>query len=63
MLLLVESTEGDLPRGEVEMVLGDCVAGLVGCRGREGRRCVKALAGRWPGVLLRCWIEELGGWG
>jgi hypothetical protein len=54
---LVESTEAMLPRGEIEKVLGDCVAGQVERREGEEREA-KAPAVSWPWNLLRCRLEE-----
>ena len=54
---LLESTEALLPRGEIEKVLGDCVAGQA--ERREGKeRKAKAPAVSWPWNLLRCKLEE-----
>ena len=56
---LVETTEALFPRGEVEKVLGDCVA--VQAERREGeRRSVKAPAVSWPWNLLRSRVENPG---
>lgn len=54
---LVESTEALLPRGEVEKVLGDCVAGQAERREGEERKA-KAPAVSWPWNLLRCRLQE-----
>lgn len=54
---LVESTEALLPRGEIEKVLGDCVAGQAERREGEERKA-KAPAVSWPWNLLRCKLEE-----
>ena len=54
---LVESTEALLPRGEIEKVLGDCVAGQAEKRKGEERK-VKAPEVSWPWNLLRCRLEE-----
>ena len=56
---VVERTEGMFPRGEVEKVLGDCVAGQAERREGEGRRA-KAPGVSWPWNLLRCRVEEPG---
>jgi hypothetical protein len=54
---LVENTEAMLPRGEIEKVLGDCVAGQA--EKREGEeRAAKAPSVSWPWNLLRCKLEE-----
>jgi hypothetical protein len=54
---LVETTEAMLPRGEIEKVLGDCVAGQA--ERREGeQRATKAPTVSWPWNLLRCKLEE-----
>lgn len=54
---VIESTEALLPRGEIEKVLGDCVAGQA--ERREGaERDAKAPAVSWPWNLLRCRVEE-----
>jgi len=54
---LIESTETVLPRGEIEKVLGDCVAGQA--ERREGEeRDAKAPAVSWPSNLLRCKLDE-----
>jgi hypothetical protein len=54
---LVESTEAILPRGEVEKVLGDCIAGQAERRDGEEREA-KAPAVSWPWNLLRCRLAE-----
>ena len=54
---LLESTEALLPRGEIEKVLGDCVAGQAERRDGEERNA-KAPAVSWPWNLLRCRLEE-----
>jgi len=54
---LVESTEAMLPRGEIEKVLGDCVAGQAERREGEERNA-KAPAASWPWNLLRCRLED-----
>jgi len=54
---LVESTEVLLPRGQIEKVLGDCVAGQAERREGEERKA-KAPAVSWPWILLRCRLEE-----
>jgi len=54
---LLESTEALLPRGEIEKVLGDCVAGQAERREGEERKA-KAPAVSWPWNLLRCKLEE-----
>jgi hypothetical protein len=54
---LLESTEASLPRGEIEKVLGDCIAGQAERRDGEERK-VKAPAVSWPWNLLRCRLEE-----
>jgi hypothetical protein len=54
---LVESTERLLPRGEIEKILGDCVASQGERREGEGRKA-KAPAVSWPWNLLRCKLEE-----
>ena len=56
---VVERTEGMFPRGEVEKVLGDCVAGQAERREGEERRA-KAPGVSWPWNLLRCRVEEPG---
>jgi hypothetical protein len=53
----VESTEALLPRGGIEKVLGDCVAGQAKRREGEERKA-KAPAVSWPWNLLRCRLEE-----
>lgn len=53
----VESTETLLPRGEIEKVLSDCVAGQAERREGEERNA-KAPAVSWPWNLLRCKFEE-----
>lgn len=56
---LMELTEASFPRGEIEKVLGDCVAGQV--ERREGKeRRAKAPEVSWPWNLLRCKLEEPG---
>jgi hypothetical protein len=54
---LVKSTEALLPRGEIEKVLGDCIAGQAERREGEERKA-KAPAVSWPWNLLRCRLEE-----
>jgi hypothetical protein len=54
---LVESTEALLPRGEIEKVLGDCVAGQAERREGEERKA-KAPAVSWPWNLLRHRLED-----
>lgn len=54
---LVESIEALLPSGEIEKVLGDCVAGQAERREGEERKA-KAPAVSWPWNLLRCKLEE-----
>jgi hypothetical protein len=55
----VEKTEASFPRGEVEKVLGDCVA--VQAERRQGdRRTIKAPAVSWPWNLLRSRMENPG---
>lgn len=54
---IIESTEALLPRGEIEKVLGDCVAGQAERRGGAEREA-KAPAVSWPWNLLRCKLEE-----
>jgi hypothetical protein len=54
---MVENTEAMLPRGEIEKVLGDCVAGQA--EKREGEeRAAKAPSVSWPWNMLRCKLEE-----
>jgi hypothetical protein len=54
---LVENTEAELSRGEIEKVLGDCVAGQA--EKREGEeRAAKVPSVSWPWNLLRCKLEE-----
>nr|OQO23162.1 hypothetical protein B0A51_07318 [Rachicladosporium sp. CCFEE 5018] len=49
---LVERTEKEFPRGDIEKVLGDAVA-------EQGVRVpIKAPAGSWPGDLLRARLEQ-----
>jgi hypothetical protein len=55
----VESTEALLPRGEIEKVLGDCVARQAEKREGEERKA-KAPAVSWPWNLLRCRLEDPG---
>ena len=54
---LLESTEALLPRGEIEKVLGDCIAWQAERREDEERKA-KAPAVSWPWNLLRCRLEE-----
>jgi hypothetical protein len=55
----VQTTEALFPRGEVEKVLGDCVAGQA--ERREGeRRSLKAPAVSWPWNLLWSRVENPG---
>jgi hypothetical protein len=55
----VEAIEGFFPRGELEKVLGDCVA--VQAERRVGeRRSAKAPAVSWPWNLLRSRLEDPG---
>lgn len=54
---LVKTTEAMLPRGEIEKILGDCVAGQAERREDEAR-AAKAPAVSWPWNLLRCKLEE-----
>lgn len=54
---LLETTEALLRRGEIENVLGDCVAGQAERREGEERKA-KAPAVSWPWNLLRCRLEE-----
>lgn len=54
---LVEMTEAELPRGEIEKILGDCVARQAERRESEGR-AAKAPVVSWPWNLLRCKLEE-----
>ena len=54
---LLEATEAMLPRGEIEKVLGDSVAGQAERREGEARE-MKAPAISWPWNLLRCSLEE-----
>lgn len=56
---LLESTEVLLPRGKIEKVLGDCIAGQAERREGEERKA-KAPAVSWPWNLLRCRLEEPG---
>jgi hypothetical protein len=55
----VERTEALFPRGEVERVLGDCVAMQAERRQGEGRS-KKAPAATWPWNLLRNRLENPG---
>lgn len=55
----VERTEALFPRGVVEKVLGDCVAGQAERRQGE-RRSMKAPAVSWPWNLLRSRLENPG---
>jgi hypothetical protein len=55
----VETTEALFPRGEVEKVLGDCVAVQAERRQGEGRS-KKAPAATWPWNLLRNRLENPG---
>ena len=56
---LVDRTKVLFPRGEVEKVLGDCVAGQAERREGEERR-TKAPAVSWPWNLLRMSVENPG---
>lgn len=54
---LVNATESKLPRGEIEKVLGESIAGQAERREGEERKA-KAPAVSWPWNLLRCSLEE-----
>lgn len=54
---VLENAETMLKRGEIEKVLGDCVAGQAEMRESEGR-AAKAPAVSWAWNLLRCKLEE-----
>lgn len=54
---LVKTTEAELPRGEIEKILGDCVAGQAERREGEGR-AVKAPVVSWPWNLLQHKLNE-----
>lgn len=56
----MEAAEGEFPGGEVEKVLGDCVAAQAERRVGEGARRAKAPGGSWSGNLLRARLEEPG---
>jgi len=53
----IEVVEADFPRGEIEKMLGDCVAKQAEAR-EDAERATKAPQVSWPWNLLRARLEE-----